>query len=52
MVNSNKVQDNKKLIENVDYYLIDDKVVFTEKFLKSRGKCCNNTCKHCPYKSK
>lgn len=23
--------------------------VFTEQFLKKRGYCCKNGCKHCPY---
>ncbi|NVM37565.1 MAG: hypothetical protein HWN81_18360 [Candidatus Lokiarchaeota archaeon] len=48
----NKIKEDKKLIENVDYYTISGKIVFTEKFLKERGKCCNNNCKHCPYESK
>lgn len=27
-----------------------DMVVFTEQYHLQRGKCCNNNCKHCPYK--
>lgn len=42
------------LIENEDFYWIEkDGVkyrVFTEKYLLKRGFCCNNGCKHCPYK--
>lgn len=25
--------------------------VMTSYFLKNRGTCCNNNCRHCPYKS-
>jgi Family of unknown function (DUF5522) len=41
-----------RLEEHIDYYL--DKnglLVFTEKYLRDRGYCCNNGCRHCPYKS-
>ncbi|MEC7753872.1 MULTISPECIES: DUF5522 domain-containing protein [Roseivirga] len=33
-----------------DYYI--DKnglLVFTEHYLKKRGYCCQNGCRHCPY---
>ena len=33
-----------------DYYIENGKVIFTEKYHLKRGKCCNNGCKHCPYK--
>ena len=39
-----------KLIEGVDYYWEDDKLIFTREFLLSRGYCCNSKCKNCPYK--
>jgi len=33
-----------------DYYFNEDgNMVFTEKFLKDRGYCCESGCKHCPY---
>ena len=36
-----------------DYYINEDgKVVFTEAFHLKRGHCCDNDCKHCPYKDK
>jgi hypothetical protein len=38
------------LIEGVDYYLEDGLMVFTEEYLKKRGYCCDNHCRHCPYK--
>lgn len=42
------------MVEGVDYY-IDKKTglfVFTESYLLKRGFCCDNNCKHCPYKKK
>lgn len=37
-------------IEGIDYYLNEDGlVVLTEKYLRERGYCCGNGCKHCPY---
>ena len=39
------------LIENIHYYLNEEGlIVFTEKYLRERGYCCGNGCKHCPYK--
>lgn len=35
--------------EGVDYYIENGRYVFTEKYLLSRGKCCNSGCRHCPY---
>jgi len=38
------------LIENIHYYLNEDGlIVFTEKYLREKGYCCGNGCKHCPY---
>lgn len=39
-----------KLIEKEHYYI--DKnglLVFTEKYLLQRERCCGNGCRHCPY---
>jgi hypothetical protein len=38
-----------EFIEGVHFYLEDGKVVFTEKYHLSRGSCCGNKCRHCPY---
>ena len=47
-----KKQDTPpKLIEGVDYYFEDGLMVLTESFLKNRGFCCGNGCRHCPYES-
>ncbi|MBL4656188.1 MAG: hypothetical protein JKY33_10250 [Bacteroidia bacterium] len=41
----------QQLILNIDYYINDQGLyVFTEKYLKDRGYCCDCGCKHCPYK--
>ena len=37
-------------MEEPNFYLENGMVVFTEKFLLDRGFCCNNFCRHCPYK--
>lgn len=46
-----KKQGSQFVHKEKDFY-VDDKgfVVFTEAFLKKRGFCCNNGCRHCPYK--
>lgn len=41
---------SKPLKENEDYYMDPRGFrVMTEKYLKERGYCCGNGCKHCPY---
>jgi len=44
------MRDN--LIKDIDYYMIEDRVVFTALFHIKRGSCCRNGCKHCPYHPK
>jgi len=37
-------------IEGIHYYINEDGlVVMTENFLRERGYCCGNGCKHCPF---
>ena len=38
-----------KLIEGVDFYFEGSFMVFTEKFLRERGYCCESGCRHCPW---
>ena len=38
-----------KLIEGEDFYFEGPYMVFTEKFLRERGYCCESGCRHCPY---
>jgi hypothetical protein len=40
-----------KLIEGEDFYFEGPYMVFTEKFLRDRGYCCESGCRHCPYQS-
>ena len=35
--------------EGVDFYIENGLYVFTEKYLRERGYCCQNGCRHCPY---
>lgn len=37
------------LVEGVDYYLENGLFVFTAKYLRERGYCCESGCRHCPY---
>lgn len=40
----------KEMIEGVHYYVNEDGwVVLTALYLRERGYCCGNGCKHCPY---
>ena len=41
--------EKKEFIKDVDYYLEEGFVIFTEKYLKEREYCCGNGCRHCPY---
>ena len=38
-----------RLIEGEDFYREGPYVVFTEKYLRERGYCCESGCRHCPY---
>ncbi|WMJ72654.1 DUF5522 domain-containing protein [Cytophagaceae bacterium ABcell3] len=45
-----KTNKKEPLKEGHDfYYNKEGLLVFTEKYLKNRGYCCKNGCKHCPY---
>ena len=43
----------EKLIEGEDYYLDPETGLFvlTEAYLRRRGYCCGNGCRHCPFGS-
>lgn len=41
-----------KLIEGVDYYMEEGRMVLTREFLLRRGHCCNSKCRNCPYRTK
>jgi len=38
-----------KLVEGLDYYFEKGLMVLTAHFLRERGYCCGNGCRHCPY---
>jgi hypothetical protein len=38
------------LVEGVDYYLENGRLVLTASYHARRGYCCNSKCRHCPYK--
>ena len=40
---------SQKLVEGIDYYFENGLMVLTEHFLRERGYCCGNGCRHCPY---
>jgi hypothetical protein len=42
-------ESSAKLIEGIDFYFENGLMVLTAIFLKKRGYCCNNGCRHCPY---
>ncbi len=39
----------EKFVEGIDYYFENGLMVLTDTFLRKRGYCCNNDCRHCPY---
>jgi hypothetical protein len=41
--------DERRLVEGVHYYYEGPFLVFTERFLRERGYCCENGCRHCPW---
>ncbi|MEC8140085.1 MAG: DUF5522 domain-containing protein, partial [Pseudomonadota bacterium] len=36
-------------IENLDYTMQNNYMVFSRWFFLKRGHCCSNGCTHCPY---
>ncbi|MGC2236631.1 MAG: DUF5522 domain-containing protein [Pyrinomonadaceae bacterium] len=46
--------ENKKdkFVEGIDFYFENGFMVLTGHFLKKRGYCCGNGCRHCPYSEK
>ena len=39
----------RDLVEGDDFYREGEYIVFTSKFLRERGYCCESGCRHCPY---
>ena len=42
---------SKELVEGEDFYFEGPYMVFTEKYLRERGYCCESGCRHCPWRS-
>ncbi len=42
-------EKSPKLVEETDFYFENGLMVLTAHFLKKRGYCCGNGCRHCPY---
>jgi hypothetical protein len=42
-------QEQPKFVEGRDYYFENGLMVLTEIYLRNRGYCCGNLCRHCPY---
>lgn len=38
-----------RMVEGRHFYLEGESVVFTALYHRSRGSCCGNGCRHCPY---
>jgi hypothetical protein len=53
MTTEKKLQSpsKEKFAEGVDYYFENGLMVLTGHFLKKRGYCCGNGCRHCPYET-
>lgn len=43
--------DPYELVQDLDYYWENGRVIFTARFLTKRGRCCDSGCRHCPYKT-
>jgi hypothetical protein len=54
MEKEKKEGENQEKILPSDYYIENNRVVFTEYYHKNRGYCCGsiNGCRHCPYEPK
>ncbi len=44
-----ETDENRKLVEGIDYDLENGLMVLSERYLLDRGYCCDNGCRHCPY---
>lgn len=42
-------RQDEQLVADGDYYFEDGLMVLTERYLRRRGYCCGNGCRHCPY---
>ncbi|MBK9215165.1 MAG: hypothetical protein IPM59_06140 [Chloracidobacterium sp.] len=48
---SNTVADeNQTFVEGLDFYFENGMMVLTRRYLLNRGFCCDNKCRHCPFR--
>jgi hypothetical protein len=45
-----RIFKEKTKLQPDEFYWEQGRLVFTEQYHLRRGRCCNNNCKHCPYK--
>ena len=43
------VNSQYSLVAGEDYYLEGEAIVFTSRYHRRRGYCCESACRHCPY---
>lgn len=48
-IKNKESKTTQKFVEGIDYYFENGLMVLTAHFLKNRGYCCKNGCRHCPY---
>ncbi|MDQ4122877.1 MAG: DUF5522 domain-containing protein [Acidobacteriota bacterium] len=41
----------REFVEGLDFYFENGLMVLTAHFLRERGYCCGNRCRHCPYQT-
>jgi hypothetical protein len=44
-----KTKMRSEFLENQDFYFENGLMVLTAHYLRKRGYCCGNGCRHCPY---
>lgn len=45
-----RIIKEKTKLQPDEFYWKEGNLVFTEQYHLRRGRCCNNSCLHCPYK--
>ena len=43
------MSESPQPMANEDFYYDGPFLVFTAAYLRKRGNCCGNDCRHCPY---
>jgi hypothetical protein len=48
----NTIREKSNKLLSSHFYEENGRIVFTEEYHKTRGYCCGNNCRHCPYEPK